>query len=794
MIAEVSSGNSMPDLVSYLFGPGKHNEHINQHLVAGYADAVFTANDKLWKSEPGTQRHVHAEARELGWQVEFPRSRWQADVPRGYVWHCSLSIKAAEGQLTDAQWTQAAHHVIDALGFSGTDGKSPCRWIAVRHGPSKDGNDHIHLAVNLVREDGTKASTWNDYRKAGKACAQLEERFGLEPVAGRITGRSVPEPSRADREISAARGDPEPLRISLERTVRACAAAARSEAQFVALARTHGLLIRPRYADTGPTKVTGYAVADKNGRHAYSRLTKTTGPIWFGGGKLASDLSLPSLRRRWEIPGIDPHEARIETLAAWSAATALDIPPGTSPKPPANHALAIAENATAAVTADLLAAAATGFEPGSPGPLSQAARLMARAAQQHPAPALRPEIAAVIGDMASTFLSVTRAGSAPSPAAALTLVEEVSRLVDACAAKATATAIATDEARRASVLVHTTLNTLTKAANRQARTTLSVTTGESQRQDDGGTTMPELTHEEEFLSHLTAAGILSAKLLRAMLGQRAPATADIQVFKAARYTEQTSFDDHLRHELGEQRWAKYAADPARIVCAALITDGAKAGYDMRALLSKVTDQRRWEDDDRSPAQSIARVLAHRITKELDKPTFRRSPLLHLPRQAPNFERTNGGASPSTTTPTEPVPATPWDDRLRDLLGDQRWGQYATDNRRRDVAEQLTWAAAAGHEVDALLTKAVTSRDWEDDPISPSRRVGGVLHHRIQAAIASGEFKATGTCGELPPDIAQVVANATARNGSQAAAHHTSSTTEAPPPARNSRSKRDRERG
>jgi hypothetical protein len=46
MIAEVSRGNSMPDLVSYLFGLGKHNEHINQHLVAGYADAVFTANDK----------------------------------------------------------------------------------------------------------------------------------------------------------------------------------------------------------------------------------------------------------------------------------------------------------------------------------------------------------------------------------------------------------------------------------------------------------------------------------------------------------------------------------------------------------------------------------------------------------------------------------------------------------------------------------------------------------------------------------------------------------------------------
>jgi hypothetical protein len=108
VIAEVVRGNAMPDLVSYLFGPGRHNEHVNQHLIAGYADAVFTADDKLWQSEPKTRRHLRAEARELGWQVEYPHSRWGSEVPHGYVWHCSLSIRADEGQLTDAQWTEAS--------------------------------------------------------------------------------------------------------------------------------------------------------------------------------------------------------------------------------------------------------------------------------------------------------------------------------------------------------------------------------------------------------------------------------------------------------------------------------------------------------------------------------------------------------------------------------------------------------------------------------------------------------------------------------------------------------------
>jgi hypothetical protein len=88
MIGEVVRGNSMPDLISYLFGPGKHNEHVNQHLVAGFADAVFSADDRLWKDEPGVQRSVHAEARSLGWQVEFPHSRWE---PRSATGTCGTA-------------------------------------------------------------------------------------------------------------------------------------------------------------------------------------------------------------------------------------------------------------------------------------------------------------------------------------------------------------------------------------------------------------------------------------------------------------------------------------------------------------------------------------------------------------------------------------------------------------------------------------------------------------------------------------------------------------------------------
>jgi hypothetical protein len=762
----------MPDLVSYLFGPGRHNEHVNQHLVAGYADAVFTADDKLWQTMPGTQRSLRDEARDLGWQVEYPHSRWGTEVPHGYVWHCSLSIPAAEGRLTDAQWAEAAHTVVDALGFSGADGKAPCRWVAIRHGLSGDGNDHVHLAVNLVREDGTKASTWNDYRKAGAACAGLEKQFGLNPVRGRITGRSVPEPTRKDREISAARGEPEPLRVHLERTIRACAAAARSEAHFVALARANGLLIRPRYDDRAT--MTGYAVADPRRRHAWSRQTGTRGPVWFGGGKLASDLTLPSLRRRWETNG--PH-AQTEALAAWSAATSLNN------QPPATRSSVMTIGDDPAAAADLLAAAAVGCEQDKPGPLAQAARLMAKAAQHHSAPTRRPEIAAVISDMASTFLAVTATTLPGNPHAVLALMTEVGTLVDACVAKAqaTRTATATREVRQASVLVHASLDALSRAVDRQVSTAMSAV--EIYRMEE---TMTDLTHEEEFLGHLTAAGMLSTRLIGTATGQPVGEAPDVKALRAAGYRNETPFDEHLRRELGEPRWAKYATDPARVLCAALITDGAAAGRDMYALLSKAADMRAWEDDDRSPARSIARVLAYRIKRELDKPASRRtsaySSSAHL--KDPGL-LTDGGlrASPAPA----PMPSTPWDDHLRGLLGDRRWQQFAGDERRRDIAETLTRAHASGYDVAALLTEAVTSREWEDDPRSPARRVGGVLQYRIQAAIASCGSAQRRPEGTLPSEVATVVTSAIAPADDRATgAAHSPDSPAARPPSRNPR--------
>ncbi|MFH5824468.1 hypothetical protein [Georgenia sp. AZ-5] len=69
------------------------------------------------------------------------------------------------------------------------------------------------------------------------------------------------------------------------------ATASADEAEFVRRMRRAGVLLRPRFADGRTDVVTGYSVA--------RRPEAGERPIWYGGGHLARDLSLPRLREAW---------------------------------------------------------------------------------------------------------------------------------------------------------------------------------------------------------------------------------------------------------------------------------------------------------------------------------------------------------------------------------------------------------------------------------------------------------------------------------------------------------------
>ena len=68
------------------------------------------------------------------------------------------------------------------------------------------------------------------------------------------------------------------------------------------------MLVRTRYSTRNRGQVTGYAVA------LAGDTTQAGGPVWFGGGKLAADLSLPKLRARWDGARA-PAQPRIQLTA-----------------------------------------------------------------------------------------------------------------------------------------------------------------------------------------------------------------------------------------------------------------------------------------------------------------------------------------------------------------------------------------------------------------------------------------------------------------------------------------------
>jgi len=95
-------------------------------------------------------------------------------------------------------------------------------------------------------------------------------------------------------------GDPARLvratRVTLRREVCTAAAGARAEHEFFIRLAQAGVQVRHRYSTVHPGQVTGYAVS------LPPHTTNGGEPIWYSGGKLAADLTLPKLRSRWADP------------------------------------------------------------------------------------------------------------------------------------------------------------------------------------------------------------------------------------------------------------------------------------------------------------------------------------------------------------------------------------------------------------------------------------------------------------------------------------------------------------
>ncbi len=318
-------GTRTRGLVEYLFGPGRAEEHTNQRIVAAW--------DEAWQGithPDGVQRAL------LSAEVDAPVKRMpEVAKPAEHVYHVSISNHGQDRNLSDDEWATVAEAVADTLGLSGTDTRAGARWFAVHHGAASGDRDHIHFVATLVREDGRGIYLNKDNLALREVAKEMTARFGLEvrtrePGAGQrglsrpemaasqdpvVAATGGPEQQRAAETVSAATnegGEQQPDRTSaagvvvesfapvevprrrLERTVRAAATAASTEAQWLARLGELGVAVEARWA-RGGDRVVGYrvALADTPREQAGSKA------VWFGGGTLAHDLTLPALRAGW---------------------------------------------------------------------------------------------------------------------------------------------------------------------------------------------------------------------------------------------------------------------------------------------------------------------------------------------------------------------------------------------------------------------------------------------------------------------------------------------------------------
>ncbi|WP_157630230.1 relaxase/mobilization nuclease domain-containing protein [Salinispora arenicola] len=275
-------GQRVAGLVRYLYGPGKAEEHRDPHIVASWTGETTSL-------EPLVTADGHRDFRRLVGALQAlleEQPEWRRE-PKP-VYHVAVRAAVEDRVLSDREWSEIATEMMHHVGLSRREApESGVRWIAVRHA-----DDHIHIVATLARQDGRAPRRDNDWHRVREACRLFEQRYGLRSTApADIT--AARRPHRAEVEKALRTGRHETARDKLRREVRAAAAAAGSESEFFSRLEKAGVMVRLRESTVTAGEVTGYAVTLPGVR------TTNGAPVWYGGGRLAADLTLPKLRQRW---------------------------------------------------------------------------------------------------------------------------------------------------------------------------------------------------------------------------------------------------------------------------------------------------------------------------------------------------------------------------------------------------------------------------------------------------------------------------------------------------------------
>ncbi len=340
MIAKIMKpGHSTRNTIAYLYKTGRGHDHTDPHLVAAW-DALVP--------DPGRTDHPQQTLAQLVQALDLRVKQAGDRAPKGHVWHCAIRAAPEDPILTDEQWAEVARRIVHATGIAPAADPDGCRWIAARHAP-----DHIHIVATKMRGDLRRPRHWNDYHRADTELAKIETEWGLRAY-DRGDRTAATRPTRAETEKAARRtGSPVTPRQKLRATVRTAAAHATSEDHFFALLAGADVLVDKRIALSGDAL--GYKVALAGDTNAAGE------PIWFPGGKLALDLSLPKIRARLTGQTPDtPTTRQVQPAERWRHTTTALRNAHRTLHENGNPSAAQAELAAAGELLDILPALTTG--------------------------------------------------------------------------------------------------------------------------------------------------------------------------------------------------------------------------------------------------------------------------------------------------------------------------------------------------------------------------------------------------------------------------------------------------
>jgi hypothetical protein len=120
-------GEDVAGLIYYLYGPGRHEEHTDPHLVTGWHHPA--------ELEQPLRPDGTRDFRKLTGLLKQPHAAMGTYGVRRPVWHLSMRAARRDKVLSDEEWAQIARDVMNRTGLC-PDGEEDdgVRCIAVRHG------------------------------------------------------------------------------------------------------------------------------------------------------------------------------------------------------------------------------------------------------------------------------------------------------------------------------------------------------------------------------------------------------------------------------------------------------------------------------------------------------------------------------------------------------------------------------------------------------------------------------------------------------------------------------------